>query len=68
MRPARSPWTSAWHESIVGSRFQARVLDTVLVDHRLAVIPQVTGIAHKTGEHTFVVDPDDELTPGFVLR
>jgi proline racemase len=56
------------HESIVGSRFQARVLDTVLVDHRPAVIAQVTGIAHKTGEHTFVVDPDDDLTPGFVLR
>jgi proline racemase len=56
------------HESIVGSRFQARVLDTVLVDHHPAVIPQVTGVAHKTGEHTFIVDPDDDLTPGFVLR
>ena len=56
------------HESIVGSRFQARVLDTVLVDNRPAVIPQVTGLAHKTGEHIFVVDPDDDLTPGFVLR
>lgn len=56
------------HESIVGSRFEARVLDTVLIDHRPAVIPQVTGLAHKTGEHIFVVDPDDDLTPGFVLR
>ena len=56
------------HESIVGSRFQGRVLDTVTADHRPAVLPQITGIAHKTGEHTFVVDPDDELTPGFVLR
>jgi proline racemase len=56
------------HESIVGSRFQGRVLDTVTAGHRPAVLPQVTGLAHKTGEHTFVVDPDDELTPGFVLR
>jgi proline racemase len=32
------------------------------------VVPQVTGIAHKTGEHIFVVDPYDDLTPGFVLR
>jgi proline racemase len=56
------------HESIVGSRFQGRVLDTVTADHRPAVLPQVTGLAHKTGEHTFIVDPDDELTPGFVLR
>jgi proline racemase len=59
---------SLTHESIVGSRFQARVLNTVLVDHHPAVIPQVTGIAYKTGEHTFVIDPDDDLTPGFVLR
>jgi proline racemase/trans-L-3-hydroxyproline dehydratase len=56
------------HESIVGSRFQARVLETVMADQRPAVLPQVTGIAHKTGEHAFVVDPDDDLTPGFVLR
>jgi proline racemase len=56
------------HESIVGSRFQARVLGTVLAGDRPAVIPQVTGTAHKTGEHTFFVDPDDDLTPGFVLR
>ena len=56
------------HESIVGSRFRARVLDTVLAGQRPAVLPQVTGTAYKTAEHTFVVDPDDDLTPGFVLR
>jgi proline racemase len=56
------------HESIVGSRFQARVLEEVMADGRPAVIPQVTGTAYKTGEHTFFVDPDDDLTPGFVLR
>ncbi len=56
------------HESIVGSRFRARVLDTVLAGDRPAVVPQVRGMAYKTGEHTFVVDPDDNLTPGFVLR
>jgi proline racemase len=56
------------HESIVGSRFQARVLDTVVAGGCPAVIPQVTGMAYKTGAHTFVVDPYDILTPGFVLR
>jgi proline racemase len=56
------------HESIVGSRFQAQVLGTVMVDQQPAVLPQVTGRAHKTGEHTFIVDPEDDLTPGFVLR
>ncbi|MCG5213200.1 proline racemase family protein [Streptosporangium soli] len=56
------------HDSIVGSRFHARVLHHVTADGRLAVIPVVSGTAHKTGEHLFVVDPADELFPGFVLR
>ncbi len=33
-----------------------------------AVVPQVTGMAHRTGEHVFTVDPHDPLVPGFVLR
>jgi hypothetical protein len=28
----------------------------------------VTGTAHQTGAHTFVVDRDDDMVPGFVLR
>jgi proline racemase len=56
------------HESIVGSRFQARVLDRRVAGGRSAVIPQVTGMAYRTGEHVFSVDPDDPLIPGFVLR
>lgn len=34
----------------------------------LAVVPRVTGLAHRTEEHTSVVDPADPLVPGFVLR
>jgi proline racemase/trans-L-3-hydroxyproline dehydratase len=56
------------HESIVGSVFTGGVVATVEVDGRAAVVPQVTGLAHRTGEHTFVVDPGDPLVPGFVLR
>ena len=56
------------HESIVGSRFTGTVLATTAVSGRSAVVPQVTGLAHRTGEHTFVVDPTDPLVPGFVLR
>ncbi|QRQ78225.1 proline racemase family protein [Glutamicibacter protophormiae] len=56
------------HGSIVGSQFQAVVLEHRQVDGYSAVIPQVTGAAYQTGEHTFIVDPRDELTPGFVLR
>jgi proline racemase len=56
------------HDSIVGSTFTGTVLDTVDVDGRRAVLPQVTGMAYRTGEHRFVVDPHDPLVPGFVLR
>ena len=56
------------HDSIVGSRFVARVAGrTTSYGHR-AVLPVVTGTAFRTGEHAFVVDPDDDLVPGFVLR
>jgi proline racemase len=63
-----APGQALVHESIVGSRFLGRVLDHVTVHGRDAVLPQVTGLAHKTGEHVFEVDPDDPLVPGFVLR
>jgi proline racemase len=63
-----APGQAFVHDSIVGSRFVARVLDDVAVDGRGAVLPQVTGTAYPTGEHVFEVDPDDPLVPGFVLR
>jgi proline racemase len=56
------------HDSIVGTSFTGRVLRAVEIDGRAAVIPQVTGMAYRTGEHIFSIDPDDPLIPGFVLR
>ncbi|MEV7548296.1 proline racemase family protein [Amycolatopsis sp. NPDC089917] len=56
------------HSSIVGSTWRARVAGTTEVEGRDAVIPVVSGRAFHTGDHRFVVDPDDDLVPGFVLR
>jgi proline racemase/trans-L-3-hydroxyproline dehydratase len=56
------------HDSIVGSTFTGSVLGSVDVDGRPAVIPQVTGMAYRTGEHMFSIDPHDPLVTGFVLR
>ena len=56
------------HDSIVGSTFIGTVLDTVEVGGQVAVLPQVTGMAYRTGEHTFAIDAHDPLVPGFVLR
>ena len=56
------------NDSIVGSTFIGTVLESIDVDGRPAVIPQVTGMAYRTGEHVFSIDPYDPMVPGFVLR
>ncbi len=56
------------HDSIVGSTFVGTIVDTAEVHGRPAVLPQVTGMAYRTGEHLFSIDPHDPLVPGFVLR
>lgn len=60
------------HDSIVGSRFRARVVDTASVPGPVApvpaVIPEVEGMAYRVGESRFVLDPRDDLKTGFVLR
>lgn len=56
------------HLSIVGSAFTGRVVDEVAVAGRPAVITEVSGTAYRTGESTFVLDPDDPLGEGFLLR
>jgi proline racemase len=66
---ALAPGATLVHDSIVGSRFTARVTaDTEGPDGVPAVVPTVTGTAYPTGEHVFETDPDDDLVPGFVLR
>jgi proline racemase len=56
------------HESIVGTRFTARITDRVRADGRDAVVTEVVGQAFRTGEHRFVLDPRDPVGTGFVLR
>jgi proline racemase len=56
------------HDSIVDSQFLGVAKAQVTSDGYNAILPQVTGMAYKTGESVFTVDPRDPLTPGFVLR
>lgn len=56
------------HESIVNSEFLGIAQSQVDADGYSGILPQVTGMAYKTGESSFTVDPRDPLTPGFVLR
>jgi proline racemase len=56
------------HDSIVDSQFLGVAQAQVSTDGYTAILPQVTGMAYKTGESIFTVDPRDPITPGFVLR
>jgi proline racemase len=56
------------HESIIGTSFRARAVERLEHGDRTAVIPEVEGMAYRTGEHQFVLDPADPLGTGFVLR
>jgi trans-L-3-hydroxyproline dehydratase len=55
-------------ESILGTCFSGKVIDETTCGPHAAVIPEVGGRAHVTGLSTWVVDPDDPLRDGFVLR
>ncbi|MEU6233302.1 proline racemase family protein [Kitasatospora sp. NPDC047058] len=54
------------HESVIGTVFTGRVRpggDPL----GAGVVTEVTGTAHRTGEHGFVLEPDDALGTGFLL-
>ena len=55
------------HESIIGTRFEGRIVATVTEQGRPAVITDVTGSASMTGRHQFVLDSRDPLGTGFTL-
>jgi trans-L-3-hydroxyproline dehydratase len=55
-------------ESIIGTKFTGSVHQTTKLGEYDAVIPQVEGNAFITGKHEFLIDPDDPLKEGFILR
>lgn len=55
-------------ESILGSCFDVRVVDTLRAGPYEAVIPEVSGTAHIVGQHRFYFDPLDPLSGGFIFR
>jgi proline racemase len=56
------------HASIIGSQFVGQVIETTATDSHDAVVTTVRGSAYRTGEHTFILDPNDSLGHGFQLR
>ncbi|MBN1272072.1 MAG: proline racemase family protein [Candidatus Aminicenantes bacterium] len=55
-------------ESIIGTCFEGRIMETGRLGSYKTVIPEVTGSAHITGRSTFQIDPRDPLRFGFILR
>lgn len=55
-------------ESILGTKFTGRVVETTAFGNYDAVIPEVEGTAYITGRNEFLVDPEDPLRNGFILR
>ena len=56
------------HESIIRSRFTGRVLREMTVVDRPMIVPEIGGSTVITGHHTFVVEPDDSIAAGFLVR
>lgn len=55
-------------ESILGTTFDCKVVETVDYYGQTAVIPEVSGTAYVTGKNTFTIDPSDPLKGGFIFR
>lgn len=56
-------------ESILGtaSTFSGQVVDRAQVGPYEAIVPEVSGTAFITGQHEFIIDPQDKLGQGFLL-
>jgi proline racemase len=52
----------------VASRRNTPLFSSLSGSGRDAVLTEVTGSAHLTGIHHFVLEPDDLLGTGFLLR
>jgi proline racemase len=56
------------YESILGTLFKGKVLEKTKVGDFDAVVPQITGSAYITGFNHFVIDEEDPVKHGFVLK
>ncbi|MFC4625599.1 proline racemase family protein [Daeguia caeni] len=55
------------HSSIIGSTFTGKILDVREENGFTSIIPQITGRAWITGNHTYLLDPEDPYPTGYML-
>jgi proline racemase len=56
------------HHSVIGTEFRAWIVGRTEVSGTPAVVTEVEGSAHRTGTHEFMLESEDELGTGFLLR
>lgn len=56
------------YESILGTLFKGRVVEETTAGEFSAIIPEVTGSAYITGFNSFLIDSEDPLRNGFILK
>lgn len=59
--------TTLVHRSILGTTFLATVVGHTESEGHPAVVTEVEGTAHRTGNHEFLLDDSDDLGTGFQL-
>ncbi len=55
------------HESLIGSRFEGRIVGETTLAGRPAIVPTIAGRAWITGFHSYLIDPADPWPEGFLL-
>ncbi len=55
-------------ESIISSNMKVTAIAESTCGDKSGVIPRVAGRAYITGQHEFLLDPEDEIEHGFLLR
>jgi proline racemase len=55
------------NESVIGTRFGARIVAETEVAGRPAIVPEISGRAWITGMGQYVLDPEDPFPAGFAL-
>lgn len=56
------------YESILGTLFEGEIVGTTKVGEFDAVLPKITGSAYMTGFNNFLIDEDDPVKHGFILK
>ncbi len=56
------------YESILGTLFKGRIVGTGKVGEYTTIDPEITGAAYITGFNHFVIDKNDPVKHGFVLK